>query len=498
MSIVAKLIETKKKELRNQVARWHIKHFAKRVNPRLKLEDFHVVYYEVLNRFAKGLIKKLIITQPPQHGKSEGASRIAPSYILGINPDKRIAIGSYAATIAQKFNRDVQRYIGSEEYKEIFPDTRLNNAQVVTVAESYLKNATEFEVVGKQGGLVAVGRGGALTSRTVDVMIMDDLYKDSVEGNSPIVRENTWSWYVDVAKSRLHNDSQELIVFTRWHEDDVIGRLEELGEVITVTSWEELENAPKDKYIKINFEAIKESEKTEFDPRELNVALWETKHSLKSLEDRRKLDPVRFDCLYQGNPSSREGLLYGTFRQYTEMPNMILSRGNCTDTADEGGDYLASICYNKVRLKMADDERERTYLYVTDIVYSQEPMEKTESQVALMLDVQKTRIAHVESNNGGKGFARQVKAKITGVTKIIWYHQSGNKESRIITNSTNVMDRIVFPVGWEQKFPKVYKVLKTYKKIFKANLHDDIPDVLTTMVEKEIIQKQGSGVKRRN
>ena len=491
-------IQARKTNLLNSIARSHIGYYAKRVNPSLEFEDFHKVYYEILDRFAKGQIKKLIITEPPQHGKSEGSSRILPSYLLGIDPNKKIAIGSYAATIAQKFNRDVQRYIGSSVYQEIFPETKLNSSNVVTVVENYLKNATEFEVVNKKGSLVAVGRGGSLTSRTVDVAVLDDVYKDSQEGNSPIVRESAWSWFIDVVKSRLHNDSQELIVFTRWHEDDIIGRLEELGEVIEVSSWEELENAPKDKYIKINFEAIKESPRTEFDPRDIGESLWENKHNLKGLNEKRRLDPLRFDCLYQGKPESKEGLLYGEFRQYDTMPRMIMSKGNCTDTADEGEDFLASINYNKVRYKFPDDERERTYLFVTDLLFTQESMEITEKALALMLDRDGTRIAHIESNNGGRGFARKVREFVKGACKVVWYHQSKNKESRILTNATTVMDRIVFPIGWEKKYPEAHRVLRTYKKLFKANKHDDLADVLTSIVEKEIVQHKGSGVKRQN
>lgn len=482
----------------NQVSRSHLGYFSKRVNPKLKFENFHKVYYEILDRFAKGQIKKLIITKPPQHGKSEGSSRNLPAYMLGLDPDKKIGIGSYAATLAQGFNRDVQRIIDSKAYSDIFPETRLNTANVVTVASNYLKNAHEFEIVNKRGGLVAVGRGGALTGKTIDVGILDDVYKDSMEANSPIIRDSAWSWFVDVFKTRLHNDSQELIVFTRWHEDDIIGRLEDLGEVVEVSSWEELENAPKDKYIKINFEAIKESEKTEFDPRELGEALWESKHSLKSLNEKRKLDPLRFDCLYQGKPESKEGLLYGEFREYDQMPKMILSRGNCTDTADEGDDYLASVNYNKVRFKFPDDERERTYLFVTDLIFTQESMEITEKAVALMLDRENTRIAHIESNNGGRGFARKVREYVTGACKVVWYYQNKNKESRILTNSTTVMDRIVFPVGWKQKYPEAYRILKTYKKLFKANKTHDLSDTLTAIIEFEIVKQKGSGIKRVN
>lgn len=92
---------------------------------------------------------------------------------------------------------------------------------------SYLQTSEEFEIVGYGGSFQSVGRGGGLTGNKVDIAILDDLYKDAAEGNSPTVRESVWEWYTSAVKTRLHNGSQELIVFTRWHEEDLIGILED-------------------------------------------------------------------------------------------------------------------------------------------------------------------------------------------------------------------------------------------------------------------------------
>lgn len=491
-------IEKDRNKFENSNARSHIGRFGKRINPKLHFTDFHVTYYNILNKFAHGDIKKLIISVPPQHGKSEGSTRLLVPYMLGLSPDLKIAIGSYAATKAQKFNREIQRYIDNNQYDQIFEKTKINSTNVVTVSGSWLRNSSEFEIIECSGGLKAVGRGGGITGDPVDVWILDDVYKDLMEANSTTVREAAWEWFGGSVQTRTHNDTQELIVFTRWSPDDIIGRLIELGEVIEVNSWDELEKAPKNKYILVNFEAIKESEPTEFDPREKGDVLWEEKHSKELLTEKRNRSPLVFDCLYQGKPESKEGVLYGDFKEYDEMPTMIIGKGNCTDTADEGDDYLCSINYNKVRIKRSDDEKMRTYIYITDILYTQAPMEITEKEVAMMLDGGGIKMAHVESNNGGKGFARKVKGYLKGACKVIWYHQSHNKESRILTNSSTVTDRIIMPIGWKNKYPEVNKVLSTYKKLFKANKHDDLPDVLTAIIEKEIAMKSGGGVKRRN
>ncbi len=99
--------------------------FARRIYPFLELRPFHAAYYRLLEAFAAGRIRKLMISVPPQHGKSVGASTLLPAYILGLDPDRRVAIASYSATLANKFNRRVQRIIESAEYGEIFPATRI-------------------------------------------------------------------------------------------------------------------------------------------------------------------------------------------------------------------------------------------------------------------------------------------------------------------------------------------------------------------------------------
>ena len=172
----------------------------------------------------------------PTHN-SEGSSRMLPSDILGHYPDKKIIIASYAATVAKDFNRDCQRIIDSDEYRAIFPDTVLNRSNVVTVATNYLRNSDVFEVVGHAGSLRVVGRGGSLTSKTADVIILDDLYKDAQEANSPVIREGAWDWYTKVVLTRLHNDSQQLIVFTRWHPEDIIGRIMDSEQVVEAKYW---------------------------------------------------------------------------------------------------------------------------------------------------------------------------------------------------------------------------------------------------------------------
>lgn len=450
--------------------------FVKYLRPEMRMIGFHGIYYEVLNRFANGDIKKLIVTISPQHGKSSASTELLPAYMLGINPDLNIAISSYSATFAKKFNRKIQRIIDDKDYHNVFPETTLaNNTFNDFNSKGYLRTAEEFEIVNASGSLKAVGRGGALTGSPVDIMILDDLYKDYEEANSPIIRQAVIDWYTTVIKTRLHNDSQELIVFTRWHEEDLIGWLEEKEEVITLDSFDDLENIPKGAWVKINFEAIKETAPTKIDPRNIGEALWPEKHDVEKLLKTRALDVENFNCLYQGNPISKEGLMYDTFKTYRNLPELREIK-NATDTADTGKDFLCSITY-ALPLSWEDNQ-----IYVLDVIYTQEPMEITEPMVINMLNKWRVSEADIESNNGGRGFARTIQKGVSTVVNS--YPQRSNKESRIYSNRAKVNRNIVFPEDWGTRWPEFYAAVTRFKKKFKANKTDDAADCLTMVQER--------------
>ncbi len=451
--------------------------FCTAIYPFLELQQFHTIYYNVLEAFARGSIKRLIVTMPPQHGKSVGATTLLPAYLLGLNPDLRVAIASYSGSLASKFNRRVQRILESKEYNEIFPATTIKRG---TKPPSYIRTADEVEIIDHNGSLLSVGREGSLTGNRVDCFILDDLYKDALEANSPLIRANCWEWYTSVVRTRMHNTSSELIVFTRWHEEDLIGTLLSKEDIEPLTSFKQIENLPPDKWLHLNFEAIKRSPPTDIDPREIGTALWEQQHGIKLLMAKRSLDSVQFEAMYQGRPTSREGLLYGdNFAEYTSLPHEIVKRANYTDTADTGDDYLCSICYSV----SADG-----VIYITDVVYSRERMEVTEPLVAQMLIESDTRLAIIESNNGGRGFARAVQAKAPSV-RIEWFHQSANKEARILSNSATVVHLIRLPRGWDKRWAELHAHLTTYRRKYRANRYHDAADVITGIIERESTDK---------
>ena len=259
------------------------------------MQWFHKLICDKLQDFNDGRIKKLMIFMPPQHGKSELSTRQFPAYLLGKNPNRKIVVASYNATLASRFNRDIQRVVDTELYHSVFPKTLLNESNIVTVSDSYLRNSEIFEIVGHNGFLKTVGRGGALTGTPVDIGIIDDPLKDRAEAQSSVIRESLWSWYEDVFETRLHNDSQQILIQTRWHVDDLAGRLLKRDD-----DWEVL-----------TLEAIKETD-FDYDIRDFGQPLWGEKHSLQRILKVKQNSPITFGSLYQQNPKPTEdmGLLW--------------------------------------------------------------------------------------------------------------------------------------------------------------------------------------------
>ncbi|MDR2009941.1 MAG: phage terminase large subunit [Bacteroidales bacterium] len=439
---------------------------------------FHKRYYSVLTDFAEKLIKKLMVFMPPQHGKSEGSTRRLPGYILGRYPDTKLAVVSYSSPKARKFNREIQRVIDSPEYAEIFPETRLNSKNISTVAGSWLRNADECEIVGHRGGFKTVGVGGPLTGEPVDCLIMDDIYKDAKTAWSPVVRSAIEDWYDTVAETRLHNDSQQLIVFTRWHELDLAGRLLEQQGIYS-------EDNP-DGWVVVIYQAIKKGKPTEYDPREEGDPLWPERHNLQKLESVRKRNPHVFESLYQQEPKPLEGLMYeNPFKEYEILPATKTKKvKNYTDTADTGEDFLCSITYLETEVGN----------FVLDVLYTQKAMEYTEPKTAEILTKHAVELALVESNNGGRGFARNVETQCrlmgNAKTRIKWFHQKDNKQVRIFSRSGEVQNLTYFPRGWDRMWPDFYQTITRYMKV-GGNKHDDGPDALTGTIEFRPNAKKG-------
>lgn len=229
----------------------------------------------------------------PTHN-STVVSEAFPAWALGKNPRLKIVGSSYNSSLAEKVSRNIQRIIDSNEYQTIFPGTYLNGSNVRTDVKGYLRNVDIFETVGHGGFYKAIGVGGGLTGTPVDIGIIDDPVKDAMEAYSPTYRERAWDWYTSVFLTRLHNESRQLFIMTRWHEDDLAGRI--------------LRYEPE-KWTVLKIPAIRETldDGNDFDPRAVGEALWPERHSLERLLATKKRSAKVFSALYQQSPTIEGG-----------------------------------------------------------------------------------------------------------------------------------------------------------------------------------------------
>jgi len=296
---------------------------AKHLKPDYNDEWFHRRIAKKLTTFLQDPNSKCLgIFVPPQHGKSELTTRLFPALALGLNPNLRMAVCSYSSDLASSFNRSIQKYIDSEEYFDVFPKTQINSKRVVTTS-SWLRNNSEFEIIGYSGSLKSVGVGGGLSGKAIDLGIIDDPIKDMMEATSSTVKQRIWEWYLSVFSTRLHNDSKQVLIMTRWAEDDLAGRLLDPKQNPNYEDWET-----------IKLEAIKEDDDI-IEPREHGAALWEGRHSLDKLTKLRSLDPSIFESLYQQSPNSKEGstIKRDWFKVIDRPPNYFIEKDLWIDTS---------------------------------------------------------------------------------------------------------------------------------------------------------------------
>lgn len=270
--------------------------FILRIMPQYRMGWVHKELCDKLDRFLldvqAGRSPRLMITMPPRHGKSELASRMFPAYALGRNPDLSIIATSYSADLASRMNRDVQRIIESEEYGTIFPGVRLPGKN-----SSQFRTATFFEVEGHKGGYRSAGVGGGITGMGGNILLLDDVLKDRASADSPTIRQNIWDWYTSTLYTRLAPGGGIIIINTRWHMDDLSGRLLAAEAAGNGDTWQV-----------INFPAIAEQDEPH---RKAGEALDPARYSLEQLlKIKAAIGSRDWEALYQQHPTPDGGAVF--------------------------------------------------------------------------------------------------------------------------------------------------------------------------------------------
>lgn len=265
-----------------------------------------------LHDFAIGKISRLIIEAPPGHGKSEDTSRNLPAYVFGINPDSRIIACSYTQDLAASMNRDVQRVMETEAYRTAFPAVSLGAENIRTLAGKPRRNTAVFDIPARRGYYKAAGVGVGIGGWRFDRGIIDDPIKDREEANSPAHRERVWRWFTSVFCKRQAKDAGILITSTRWHDDDLVGRIKKkmlIGEI--------------EPYEVLTLPALAEPGQVRHsdDPRKDGEALWPWLRNAEQLEMMKRTEPRDFAALEQQNPRGEGNTEWP--RQYFERPDFF-------------------------------------------------------------------------------------------------------------------------------------------------------------------------------
>lgn len=254
-----------------------------------------------LDRFLQAVIEgrspRLMITMPPRHGKSELAGRMFPAYALGRFPDLSFIAASYSADLASRMNRDVQRIIDSDAYRLLFPGTALSGKGSRAASGAWVRNSDMFEIVNHKGVYRSAGVGGGVTGMGADIAIIDDPFKDRASADSPTIRENIRDWYTSTLYTRLAPGGGVVIINTRWHTDDLSGRLLTAG-----TAGE------GDRWRVVNFPAIAEHDELH---RKAGEALHPERYPLEQLlKIRAAIGSRDWEALYQQHPTPDGGTIF--------------------------------------------------------------------------------------------------------------------------------------------------------------------------------------------
>jgi predicted phage terminase large subunit-like protein len=336
-------------EIVREKARRNMSAFSLYTDARYQMNWHHALLCEYLDRFVKKEIRRMMVFMPPRHGKSELVSRKLPAYIFGRNPDAAVIATSYSADLAQGMNRDAQRIIDNQTYKELFPKTDLLGNNKIGSGRRYLRNSDMFEIVGHKGTYRCAGVGGGITGFGGDYIIIDDPIRNRAEANSSTYRESIWNWYASTLYTRLEKDACILLTQTRWHEDDLAGRLLAAS------------NEPNgDKWTVISLSAVRDENDCPYDLRQSGDALWESKYDAQALAViKTTVGSYNWAALYQQRPAPESGGLFKRewWRRWAALPTDLFDYLQSWDCAFKGvstSDYVVGQVWARSHKNPAD------------------------------------------------------------------------------------------------------------------------------------------------
>jgi predicted phage terminase large subunit-like protein len=430
--------------------------FTRRTFPSYRPGWFHEQVAATFDQFLEDVLHRrgprIILTAPPQHGKSELVSRRFPAFALGRNPDLKIIATSYSADRASNFSTEVQRIMDSDIYHAIFPDTRI----VGQFEKQGKAKRSEglFEVVGRRGRYRAAGIGGGITGEPADILIIDDPIKDFADALSDTVRESCYNWLTSTALTRLQEGGGVILMATRWHQDDPIGRL--------------LQRQPE-VWKLLNFRAIAEDDELPY--RRMGQPLSPERFSLQTLlaiRDGGAMSSYQWNALYQQRPSPVGGGIFkrDDWRFYKQRPepfDQLLQSWDCAFKDKSTSDFVVGQVWG---VKGADK-------FLLDQIRDRLSFGATVNAIrSLSAKWPNAHMKLVEDKANGTAVIETLKHEISGIIAV---EPEGGKDARAHAVSCEVEAHNVYlpeSASWVHDFIEECAA-------FPTGAHDDQVDAMT-------------------
>ena len=312
------VLEAAEELVERREARARLIPFAQYTFPEYDAADHLYTVADKLEAVERGEIDRLMVFAPPRHGKTEMASIRFAAWYLGRNPQKQVIATSYAESLAYSNSYSVRTTIESPQYQRLW------------AANLDRSGAVRWQLEGKdnnRASYIAAGVGGGITGEGADLLIIDDPFKNREEAESLVIREKVWSWYRTVARTRLQPGAAVILIMTRWHCDDLAGKLLKQAET----------DPDADQWEVLHLKAIDENDN----------ALWPSQYPIEVLiKIRASIGSQDFTALFQGSPTEAKGSVFKRrwWRYYKARPKFtrIIQSWDTAFKEDEVNDY--SVC----------------------------------------------------------------------------------------------------------------------------------------------------------
>lgn len=405
---------------------------------------------KLIHKMERREIKKAMVFTPPRHGKSHLISEMFPAWYLGRHPDHNVVMASYGQDLASDFGRKIRNMMSEDIYRAIFPGITLSDDS--TAAARFHTN--------HGGACYSVGIGSALTGKGGNLLLIDDPTKDREDANSLVMRERVWGWYSSTFSTRQMPDAVMLLIMTRWHPDDLAGRI--------------LASEDGPNWTVVQMPAINEA----------GEALWPERYPLDALMAIKKgMILSDWQSLYMQHPTLQEGAIIKRhwWRYYTQLPktfDRIVQSWDFAVKDKKGSDYTVGLVIGKLGPNK----------YVLDMVRERLSFpDACQAVINTTIKWPKATKKLIEGKANGPAVVQTLRTKISGMVEV---EPEGDKVQR-----ANAISPEIEAGNWFLPSPAIAPWVNVFLQEasdFPNSTNDDIVDALS-MAGIELMGSGGIG-----